>query len=352
MKVIQSRFPLRKIPKSGQQFPMLGFGTVATGGLFQRIPESQAQETLEAAWRNGIRYFDTAPYYGHGQSEHRLGHMLRQKPRDEFLVSTKVGRVLTPFDGKPEDKDYGGQASGLPFDINVTYDIEGVTRAYEDCMTRLGLNSIDSITIHDLDRKYYPNEADFKGYMAQMKKGWPKLEALRAAGKIGAIGAGINEKTCIKDWLDNFDIDYLIIAMPYTLLDQEVLDKEFLEIEKRGVGIVLGAPFASGILATGAIEGARYNYQPASPEILAKVRKIEEVCANNKTPLKAAALQFPLGHPNVVSIIPGPLTETQLYENIEMLKFKIPAQFWAEMKHAKLLHERAPLPTGFDIPDL
>merc|ERR1711935_229261 len=345
-------FPLRTIPKSGFKFPVFGFGCVAVGNVFRQIPESQAQEPLEAAWTNGVRYFDTAPFYGHGMSEHRLGTMLRQKPQEDYLISTKVGRVLTPFQGKPEEQNFGFMAGGPPFELKYTFDWEGVTRSYEDSLTRMGLNRVDSLIVHDLDHKYYPDEKVFLEKMAYLKKGFPKLEALRADGKISSIGAGINDKKCIQYWLDNFDIDYFIIAMPYTLLDQEVLDKEFMEIEKRGVGIVLGAPYASGILATGAIEGASYNYGLASVEILEKVKRIEQICEKHKTPLRAAALQFPLGHPNVVSIIPGAANPEQLLDNIEMLKFRIPEEFWADLKESGLLHSKAPTPSSLEIPDM
>ena len=335
----------RKVGKSSAVVTELGLGCAPIGNLFENLSEQACQNTFEAAWDAGIRFYDTAPYYGHGISEHRLGNFLRQKPRDEFVVSTKVGRVLTAtrdpasFDGTP-------WAAPLPFDWRFDYSYDGIMRSYEDSLQRLGLPSVDMLLIHDLDFWFNQTEVKVNAYLSQLfTSGFRALEELRSTGAIKAIGAGINELGMMPRFLDLVDVDFFIVALPYTLLDQEVLDEEFPRCEEMGVGAVIGALFASGILATGPVAGAKYKYEDAPPEIIEKTRRIEAVCQRHGTPLRAAAMQFPLAHPITAAIIPGALEPAHVQGNAELLSHEIPAALWAELKQEGLLREDAPVPS-------
>src|SRR5207245_1784391 len=245
-----------------------------------------------------IRYFDTAPWYGRGLSELRTGAGLRDPPRDEYVLSTKVGRWLrAPAD--PARFTTAPWIGGVRFEVVFDYSYDGIMRAYEQSQLRLGLTRYDLAIIHDLDLGYHAPEEKLATYFAQLAtSGFRALSELKTAGLIRGIGAGINALGLIPRFLDLFDMDFFLVAMPYTLLNQEVLHEEFPRCIERGIGFVIGAVFSSGILATGAIPTAHYNYAPAPPEILERVRRIEAACARHGVPLAAAALQFPLAHPS------------------------------------------------------
>lgn len=332
----------RTLGRTGVALTQLGFGAAHLGDLYETAPESQAQDTIAAAHDAGVAYFDTAPWYGLGLSEHRLGHFLRNKRRDSFVISTKVGRVLfRPAD--PETFDTSPWRGGMRFDLRFDYTADGLIRSYEDSIQRLGLNRIDLLLIHDLDSLYHGD--DIGRYLDQLANGgWAALEALRGSGEIKGIGAGINEPAMIPRFLDRFDIDFFLVAMPYTLLDQDILEDEFPRCAERGVGIVIGAPYASGILATGPTEGAKYAYAKAEPAVRDRVRRLHEVCARFEVPLKAAALQFPLGHPSVATVIPGAASAAEAAENTAMVAEQIPSDLWAALKSEGLLPAAAPTP--------
>lgn len=332
----------RRLGQSGVQVTELGFGGASIGELFVRVPERDAATTIAAAWDAGVRYFDTAPWYGRGLSELRTGAGLRDHPRDEYVLSTKVGRVLRPsvaddFDGSPW---VGGCRNDVVFDY--TYD--GIMRSIEQSRLRLGITRFDVVYIHDLDGWHFDGPTMDAHFRDLATSGWRALEALKASGEIRAVGAGINLLGLIPRHLEIGPIDAFLVAMPYTLLRQEVLDAEFPACEARGVGIVIGAVFQSGILATGAVEGATYDYAPAPPEIMDRVRRIEAVCAGHGVPLSAAALQFPLGHPAVAAVIPGAFHPDQVRRNVAAFAHPIPADLWSELKHEGLLREDAPVP--------
>ncbi len=320
----------------------LGFGGASIGELFVRVSERDAQATLVAAWDAGIRYFDTAPWYGRGLSELRTGAGLRDHGRAEYALSTKVGRWLRPsteegFDGAP-------WLGGAPNEVVFDYSYDGIMRSVEQSRLRLGITRFDIAFIHDLDRLYF-DEATFDGHFRDLaSSGWRALDELRAAGQIGAIGAGINDLGLMPRFLDIADIDAFLVAMPYTLLDQAVLDTEFPACSARGVGFVIGSPFASGILAKGPVPGARYAYAEASQAIKDKTGRIAAVCDRHGVPLAAAALQFPLGHPDVASVIPGASSPSQQQRNVEMFRHPIPADLWADLKHEGVLRADAPVP--------
>ena len=324
----------------------LGLGGAGIGDLTERLPEQQAQQILQAAWDGGIRYYDTSPYYGHGKSEHRLGHFLRQQPRDEFVVSTKIGRVFRSQNRTlPRQRKPAGFVGALPFEFYYDYSYDGIMRSYEDSLQRLSLPSIDLLLIHDLDFWFHKTEALVTAYLAQLAtSGWRALEELRSSGEIKGVGAGINQAGMIPRFLDLVDLDFFLVALSYNLLDQSVLDEELPRCAEAGIGIIGGANFASGILASGPVEGASYSYAPASPEILEKTRRIETICRRHETPLAAAAMQFPLAHPLVAAIFPGAIRPAHVEKNLELLRHPIPSQLWADLKQEGLLPAHAPTP--------
>lgn len=340
----------RRLGQTVAEVTKLGFGGAGIGDLNEKLSEGQAQDILQAAWDGGIRYFDTSPFYGSGKSEHRMGHFLRQQPRNEFVLATKVGRVLhkprsaanVTFETRHKPTSFVGP---LPFEFYFDYSYDGIMRSYEDSMQRLSLSTIDMLLIHDLDIWFHKKEPLVRALLTQLAtSGWRALEELRRCGEIKGIGAGINEVGMIPRFLDLVDLDFFLVAMSYNLLEQGVLAEELPRCAAEGVGIVGGAIFASGILASGPVEGALYNYEPASAAILEKTRRIEAVCQRHHVPLAAAAMQFPLAHPLVATIIPGAIRPEQVEKNLQLLRHPIPAQLWAELKAEGLLPANAPTP--------
>jgi D-threo-aldose 1-dehydrogenase len=277
-------------------------------------------------------------------AEHRLGSFLHGQKRSEFRVSSKVGRWLKP---SPDPEHFHSEkwAGGLPFDVVFDYGYDGIMRAMEQIWARLTLPRIDLLLIHDLDLLHHPTDARVRAHLDRLSaSGWRALEQLKSSGVIGAVGAGINVMGMIPKLLDAADLDAFLVAMPYTLMDQEPLAEEFPLCEKHGAGIVIGGVFASGLLATGPVAGAKYNYRDATPEELERCRKIERVCAAHGVPLAAAALQFPLGHPSVASVIPGALSPDQVTRNVENFRYPIPAGLWSDLKSESLIRADAPTP--------
>ena len=335
----------RQLGRANVSVTELGLGTAPLGDLFDRVEDDEAAAVIGAAWDGGVGYFDTSPWYGRGQAEHRVGRALYRKPRNEFVISTKIGRVLRrPLKSGPFDR--GQWIGGLDFETVFDYGYDGVMRSFEDSLQRLGINSIDLLLVHDLDVWSHRSQASVDSYFVQLAtSGWRALDELRSQGIIKGIGAGFNTMGTIPRFLDLFDIDFFLLAMRYTLLEQDVLDSEFPLCAERGVGVVIGGGYNSGILATGAVPGAMYNYELAGPAILERVRKIERVCARYRVPLPAAALQFPLGHPIVASIIPGAISHAQVEQNLAAFRHPIPASLWTELKDEKLIRADAPVPS-------
>jgi D-threo-aldose 1-dehydrogenase len=339
-------FARRALGRTKVEVTTLGFGGATIGGIRARLPESQVTATLDAAWDAGIRYFDTAPWYGRGQSELRVGRLLREHPRAEFVISTKVGRILrAPHDVANLPSPSTPWPGGLPFEVVFDYSYDGVLRAYEDSLQRLGLPRIDLAIVHDLDPGVHPPRARWQALMNQLiTGGWRALDDLRNAGRIGGIGVGINPLGMIPEFLELFDPDFFLVAGRYTLMEQETLTSELPACVERGVGVVIGAVFNSGLLATGPVPGARYDYREALPEELDKARRIQAVCQRHGVPLAAAALQFPLGHPAVASVIPGPVTPEEVRLNVEAICHPIPPALWQDLKAEQLIREDAPTP--------
>ncbi|MGI9332355.1 MAG: aldo/keto reductase [Gammaproteobacteria bacterium] len=329
--------------------PELGFGCATLGDPAQPLSETQAQATFQAAWDRGIRYFDTAPWYGNTKSEHRLGYFLRQQPVEDFIISTKVGRVYSrpadreAFKSSPWMKRWAG---GLPFDLRFDYTRAGIFRSYEDSLQRLGLNRVDALVIHDLDPRHQRSEEGVLHGLHALDAdgGHAALAELKRNGEIKAIGAGVNHVGMIPRFVERFDLDFFLVAMPYTLLDQSALDEELPLCLERNIDVIVGAPFASGILATGARPGALYDYKGASAQVLERVASMESVAKRHSVTLTAAALQFPLAHPAVVAVIPGPNSPEQVTANVEAFNAAIGPAFWADLKAEGLIREAAPVP--------
>lgn len=335
----------RTLGSTDVEVTQLGFGGAGLGELDTKITQAQATATVACALRAGIRYFDTSPWYGRGLSELRLGNALRDLPRDEFLVSSKVGRVLS-LPKNPKDFDRTPWTGGVSFAHRLDYSYDGIMRSFEDSIQRLGLPRIDLLLIHDLDHWHLETDAKVNAYMTQLyTSGFRALQELKEQKLISGIGAGINQAGTIDQFMDWIDLDFFLIALAYTLLDHTASAPEMARATERGMGFVVGGVFNSGILATGAVNGAMYNYAPALEADLARVRAIEVVCKRHSVPLAAAALQFPLGHPNVASVIPGAFSPEQVASNAAAMSHEIPADFWAELKHEGLVDAQVYVPT-------
>jgi D-threo-aldose 1-dehydrogenase len=333
----------RELGQTGVAVTQLGLGGASYGSLFHVVSERDALDAVEAAWAAGVRYFDTAPWYGRGLSELRTGAGLRYRPRDEFVLSTKLGRWLKA-QAPGSTRSLGPWVAPLPFDVVFDYTYDGIMRAYEQSQLRLGLTRYDLAVIHDLDSWYHGTDTGAAYFAQLVSSGWRAIEELRAGGLIRGVGAGINVLGLIPRFLDTVELDFFLVAMPYTLLRQDLLEGEMQSCVERSIGLVIGAPFQSGILATGARQPGNVDYAPPSPEVLDRVARIEAVCERHGVPLAAAALQFPLGHPSVASVIPGARSAAHVERNATAFRHPIPADLWAELKAEGLLREDAPVP--------
>lgn len=333
----------RKITKTDLSLPIFGFGSAHLGEMYSLVDEETSRQTLETAWEAGIRYFDTAPWYGRGLAEHRVGSFLRARPRNEFIITTKVGRTLH----RPESiKSFSRTPwlGGLNFEVNFDYSYDGLMRSYEQALQRLSLDTVDALVIHDLDPIHHTNEEGDTHEKALKDSGIKALEELKTSGDIKAFGMGINQSESLSILAQSLPLDFALVAMPYTLVDQSSLNDGMAMCLKNSTSVIIGAPFASGILATGSGSNSKYGYAAAPEELQAKVRKIETLCAEHDVSLKAAALQFVLAHPAVVSTIPGAVNENQISENISCLEMQIPSVFWADLKSEGLIVSDAPTP--------
>ena len=327
--------------------PMQGFGGAPLGNLFSAVGDSDAIALVRHAYQSGARYFDTAPHYGHGLSEHRIGAALRDFPRDTYRLSTKVGRLLTPAPEAPDEQN--GYVGVLPFVAHYDFTGEGVVRSLQDSLQRMGLSRVDFVFVHDIDAATHGADHP-RRFRDMLDGGLPALAALKASGVIAGFGLGVNDVDICLDTLRHADLDVILLAGRYTLADQSALAALLPECLRRDVAIVLGGPFNSGILASGSRprDGSRpyFNYAPAPEHVIARVAAIERICAEHAVPLKAAALQFPLGHPAIACVLPGARTQAEFDDNSAMAKFPIPAEFWKVLRDRSLIDAAAPLPVA------
>lgn len=328
------------------QLTRLGFGGAPVAGLTAAITDEQARAAMAASWDAGVRYFDTAPWYGIGLSEHRVGAFLRTRNRAEYVVSTKVGRLLKPWPPRRGPRDQRGVwVEPLDFEVRFDYSYDGIVRSWEDSLQRLGLPEVDVLLIHDLDRFHHHPDGPYQARLGQLSNGgFDALRDLRADGRIAAVGVGVNFPGTITDMLDRVQVDVFLVAGPYTLLDQEILATELARAADAGAKVVIGAAFAGGVLAT----GTRGLSEPArarlDPEVLARVDRLETVCADHGVPLAAAALQFPAAHPAVVSLLVGAMDVEQARLAAQWVATPIPSALWDDLKQRGLLAAGAPVP--------
>lgn len=312
----------------------LSLGCAQLGNLYRAIPEEEARATVDTAWNLGVRYFDTAPHYGLGLSERRLGAALARRPRDEFVVSTKVGRLLVAND-HPSGHDKEG------FDVPAThrrvwdFSRDGIFRSIESSLDRLGLARVDIVYLHDPDN--HRDEVYATGY--------PALEELRSQGLVRAIGAGMNQSAMLADFARDTDMDVLMLAGRYSVLEQPALDDLLPVCAKRGISVVAAGVFNSGLLsrATPASD-AKYNYGDAPIELVDRARRIAEVCDRHGTSLPAAAIAFPLGHPAIASVCIGARGPGQVERNVALFREPPPSGLWEALKDEGLLRADAPVP--------
>jgi D-threo-aldose 1-dehydrogenase len=328
--------PIEKvgIGRTDLKVTRLGFGAVPLGGLYKDVSEDEAGATVRRTLELGVNYFDTAPIYGFGKSEIRLGRELARVNRDSIVVATKVGYTLVPEDGGRDSKVFHRFDNVPPLRPIFDYSYDGIMKTFEGSLRRLDFSRVDILNIHDPD--YNWEEAIGIAY--------PAIHKLRSEGVVRAIGVGMTRTEMLARFAREGDFDCLLLAGRYTLIDHTGL-RELLPIcEKRGISVIIGGPYNSGILATGARPGATYDYVEASPAVMERVAAIEAVCARHNVPLKAVALQFPVAHPAVAAIIPGARSAAEVEENFRLLSMVIPNDFWEELRHLSLLPLEAPTP--------
>jgi D-threo-aldose 1-dehydrogenase len=324
----------RTLGRTGIPLTVLGFGSTGLGNLYRSQTEDGAMATVQAAYDAGIRYYDTAPLYGFGLAEHRIGAALRRIPRD-IVLSTKAGWRLhrreagAPPAG-PSDTLFDTPA---PFAPRIDYSYDGVMRSFEDSLQRLGSDHVDILLLHDCDRRNHGDNYQTR-FREAVDGAARALVSLREQGAVRGIGAGLNEWQACQDFAEACDFDCFLLAGRYSLLDQTAAASLLPLCERRGIGIILGGPYNSGILATGPIPGAMYDYAPAAPEILERTHAIAAICARHGIPLRAAALQFPLSHPTIATIIPGARDVAEVEENLALITQTIPDALWQELRQA------------------
>jgi D-threo-aldose 1-dehydrogenase len=332
-----AEFPKRRIGRTTLEVSVLGLGTATLGGTRVPVTRAEGEAIVRAAWDAGVRYVDTAPYYGLGQAERSVGDAMRAEPRAEWVLSTKVGRLLRPRSSAADD---GAPHHVMPFDPVYDYSHDGIMRSVDDSLQRLGLARIDILYVHDIGSYQHGPEAHPALMETLRDSGYRALRALRASGVVQAIGIGVNEKEVLLEALDWGVWDAFLLAGRYTLLEQGPLDDLLPRCLQAGTSIVVGGPLNSGILAG----RDTWNYRAAPPEIVARANAIRAVCERHGVPLAAAALQFPLAHPAVAAIIPGPRNADEFRANLGLLRHPIPAALWQELRQAGLLHPDAPTP--------
>ena len=334
--------PTRKLGKSDLVVTVLGFGSAPLGDIYQVLDDATAIATVETAAHSGITLFDSAPLYGQGSAEHRVGTALRRQPPGSFVLSSKVGRLLVPAPGgRTKTTRYVG---GLSFNVVHDYSYDAAMRSHEQSLHRFGLPKVDILLIHDADAWSHGPIEGPKRYREAMDGAYRALDKLRAEKVIKAIGIGVNDPVYAAKFLREGDFDCMLLAGRYSLLEQPALQEVLPLAVEKNVGVMLGGVFNSGILATGPIPGAKYNYTAAPPEILERVRKIGRVCAAHCVTLPTAAMHFSLGGPAVSSLVLGAVTPDEVKRNVAALSTRVPAALWADLKSEGLLEKSAPTP--------
>lgn len=325
----------RQLGKTGLALTELGFGGSAIGNLYRPTTREEAHNAIISAWESGVRYFDTAPSYGYGLSERRIGDGLRELPRDSYVLSTKVGRLLVP-DGTPKEHEQYPQA--LPFRIQYDYSHDGIMRSFDHSLHRIGTDSIDLLYIHDIGKLMH-GERHPEMMRTLLESGYRALSELREQKVIRAIGLGVQEWQVCLELMPQTDLDCIMLAGRYTLLEQEVLEVFFPSCEQRGISIIAAGPYNSGVLAN----GQHYNYEMADHKVLSRVNAIQKICDLYQIDLPHAAIQFPLSHTQVISVVAGARNEEQVALSVSYLTQQIPTRLWQALKEADLISINAPI---------
>jgi D-threo-aldose 1-dehydrogenase len=320
----------------------LGLGGAPLGNLYRTVDEEDAHRAVEVAWRLGVRYFDTAPLYGSGLSEIRMGKVLAAVRRDEFVLSSKVGWL---FEGETSHSSEGPYVGLTGRQRSCDYSRDGTLRSIEASLGRLGVDRLDIVYVHDLDTAAHGADGLTERFREATRGAFPALLELRDAGVISAVGLGVNEWQVCERVAHEVDVDCFLLAGRYSLLDQSALATMLPLCAARNIGVVIGGPYNSGILASGAIAGSHFDYRPANSELLERTRRLEAVCQRHEVPLAAAAIQFPGFHPAVACVLPGARNASEVESNVAHFERAIPPALWAEMKREKLLPEAAPTPS-------
>jgi len=331
-----NRFNKRKLGDTDLQLSEFGLGCAAMAGNHRAVSNKDIQGAIQAGLEAGVEFVDTAPFYGFGRSEHFVGAAVRGK--ENIVLSTKAGRLLKK---QPIPDAVAAEWPGsFPFAPVYDYTYDGVMRSYEDSLQRLGVDRIDILLLHDIGEMQHGVELNRKLFADAMSGGYKALDELRSSGEIKAIGLGVNESEVCKAAMEHGHWNTFLLAGRYTLLEQSPLHDLIPACEQAGTGIILGGPYNSGILAG----GDTWNYSKAPDDVMKKAQAISQVCKSHGIALQAAALQFPLGHPIVASVIPGPRSRLESEQNLAWFETSIPESLWTDLKNEKLLDEQAPVP--------
>ena len=329
----------RRIGTTNVEVSELGLGCSGIAGLFSAVPDATARATVTAALDAGICYCDAAPFYGFGRAEHMLGDAVRDR-RHDVVVSTKVGRLLAPYRGPERHRD--GWFNPFPFEPVFDYSYDGIMRSYEDSRQRLGFGDVDILLVHDIGMMTHGDVND-RHWRALASGGYRALQELRSTGQVKAIGIGVNEWQVLKQALEIGDWDVFLLAGRYTLLEQTPLRTLLDDCLARGVSVIAAAPFNGGaLMGTG-----KWNYADAPAEIIQLVERLRTFCEQHAVPIGAAALQFPLAHPAIGSVLPGPRSPAEVTSVVDWFNLDIPDTFWSDLAGSGLLTSGAPLPSGF-----
>jgi D-threo-aldose 1-dehydrogenase len=331
----------RRLGRSDVYVTALGFGGAAIGNLYAAVPETTAKATVDRALALGIRHFDTAPYYGYGLSEERLGRALSATQRPALVISTKVGRLLTPRTGDARNDQ--GFIESNPFDPVFDYSYDGVMRSFESSLERLGTTRVDVLLMHDVGARTHGAARHPELFEIAIEEGFRAMRNLRDSGAVGALGLGVNECEVCVEAIERVDLDCILLAGRYTLLEQGALDRLLPSCEAREISLIVGAPYNSGVLVETGDARRHYDYGTATPETLDRVSRFRDICSEYGVPLAAAALQFPLQHPAVACVIPGARSPEEIEANAHWLELSLPTALYRDLVRAGLLDPRAPI---------
>lgn len=330
----------RRLGATDIRLPMLGFGAAPIGNLYTEVTDDEAVRAIGAALENGIRYFDTAPYYGYGLSESRLGWGLKGVPRDSVRISTKVGRRIYEDAGREPGRE-GFAVAGWKAEFD--YSRDGVMRSFESSLKRLGTDRVDILLLHDIGRLTHGDRHPILLRQA-LDEALPAMAELKSSGACGAIGIGVNEQEIAVELLPLFPLDCVMLAGRYTLLEQHASRRIMQEAQARNVGVLIAGPYSSGLMSDARAPGSTYNYAPVEPQVLQHAQRIYAICAAHGVDVGAAALQFPLGHPAVTSVVAGMRNEEEAMSAARRSGAHVPAGLWRQLRSEGLLQDWAETP--------